>query len=258
MKLDETAARGQGAGRALPRGRVVVRWIATENVDAETEYGWRALLDDAERARADRFHFASDRTAFTAAHALTRTMLTWFGGLPPQAWRFVPGVHGKPEIDPVLGHPGLRFNLSHTRGLVACAVAREDDVGLDVEAVDRSATGTAIAERFFTPDEIALITACPPDAQREVFFRLWTLKEAVMKTTGHGFHLALDAFAMSLSPLGVRFFRQVEDDPATWAFAQQLIPPRFVIAAALRPTRDAIFDMAALARTVSPTAGDVL
>ena len=213
-----------------------------ETVDAppETVDAWRALIDDAERARADRFHFAIDRTTFIAAHALTRTMLASHGALPPPAWRFTPGPFGKPAIDPALGHAALRFNLSHTRGMVVCAITANDEIGVDVEALDRPNGGRDIAGRFFCPDETALIDHAPEAEQRHVFFRLWTMKEAVMKATGRGFNLPLDAFSVTLDPPGVRFHNE---PPQPWQFTQQPAGPRHVLAVAIPSAHPTRFDV---------------
>lgn len=214
--------------------------MPVEHAEPEAIEAWRGLLDDHERARADRFHFAVDRIAFTAAHALTRSMLAMLGGLPPHAWRFVPGPFGKPAIDPALDRPALRFNLSHTRGMVACAVTADSELGVDIEGIDRPNGGRDIADRFFSPDETALIDQAPLDQQRAVFFRLWTMKEAVMKATGRGFNLPLDAFAVTLDPLGVRFH---DEDAGPWQFDQRIVAPNHALAVAVRSAEPAAFDV---------------
>ena len=59
--------------------------------------GWLPLLDDGERNRAARFVFERHRTTFIAAHALARCVLSRVDpSQPPEAWRFIPGEHGKP------------------------------------------------------------------------------------------------------------------------------------------------------------------
>ena len=116
----------------LETNSVRVRWLLLSNPKAEHLTSWRRMLDENERRRADRFHFAVDREAFTAAHALTRAMLSELTGKPSTAWRFVEGKYGRPEVATSCATGGLRFNLTHTRGLVACAVAYRA-VGVDVE-----------------------------------------------------------------------------------------------------------------------------
>jgi|SRR5262245_53953381 len=68
---------------------------------------------------------------------LARRMLSEAAGLPTATSRYITGPFGKPAIAPGCGHGGLCFNISHTRGLAACAVTREDEFSFDVEPSDR-------------------------------------------------------------------------------------------------------------------------
>ena len=92
--------------------------------------------------------------------------------------------------------PALQFNLSHTRGFVACAISIANAVGIDVEAVSRN-PDIEVADRFFSPREVAILRAMPPERQPETFLRFWTLKEALIKATGEGLSRALDSFSFA-------------------------------------------------------------
>ena len=59
--------------------------------------------------------------------------------------------YGRPEIQVEQGVPPLRFNLSHTTGLVTCAVTRSADVGVDVEQTTRQGDLGAIAPSSCAP-----------------------------------------------------------------------------------------------------------
>src|SRR5258707_4518850 len=108
-------------------------WLMEVNAPPPALMGnWRRCLDAGELARATRFHFEPDRIIYTAAHWLLRNALAEAGDLPAAAWRFATGPHGKPRSDPALIRDALSFNLSHTKGLVACAVTHEAEIGIDV------------------------------------------------------------------------------------------------------------------------------
>ena len=95
--------------------------------------------------------------------------------------------------------PDLRFNLSHTDGLIACAVTIGREVGVDVEHIQRRLTHD-VAGRFFAPREVDDLKALPEDEQQRVFFDYWTLKEAYIKARGFGLALPLGDFAFTLAP----------------------------------------------------------
>lgn len=81
---------------------------------------------------------------------------------------------------------GLRFNWSHTPGLAAVAVARDTDVGIDVEWAHRPVRAAALATRHYAGSEVAWLQALPAAARGAGFLRLWTGKEAVLKALGRG------------------------------------------------------------------------
>ena len=197
---------------------------------------WRACLSEAELATADRFHFEVDRSTYLAAHWLLRNALTAVAGLPPQDWCFTVRAHGKPGVDARLGLPDLQFNLSHTRGFVACAVSTAHEVGIDVEAASRN-PDLEVADRFFSPNEVAILRAMPPARQPETFLRFWTLKEALIKATGEGLHRGLDSFSFALDPVSIRFHPDDSDAPALWSFIEHRPTPGHLLALAVRHTR---------------------
>ena len=237
---------------------VRVRWLSIAESGVNDLARWRGMLDSEEREQADRYVFASDRNTYIGAHALLRTMLSGATGLPTATWRYTRRPFGKPELDRSCAGNGLRFNLSHTRGFVACAIAH-DEIGVDVEASDRE-VDFAIADRYFAPEEACVIAAAPPERKTLLFFRFWTLKEAFIKATGEGLRRPLDAFSFSVDSLRIAFHPEREDtprddDPDTWQFfAGDAAAYRPLALAIQRPPQAAArLDMrAARAADVSP------
>ena len=74
------------------------------------------------------------------------------------------------------------FSITHTRRHVFCALS-DRPVGIDAEEESRQ-VDLRLAERYFSQNEQArLATAADP---RQAFLRIWVLKEAYAKLTGHG------------------------------------------------------------------------
>ena len=63
------------------------------------------------------------------------------------------------------------------------------EIGVDVECFDRRVECLALARRYFAPSEITALEALDGAGQRQLFFRLWTSKEAAMKATGEGLRI---------------------------------------------------------------------
>jgi 4'-phosphopantetheinyl transferase len=100
----------------------------------------------------------------------------------PDAIRIVTGEHGKPA----LADGALRFNLSHSGDLALVAVARERDVGVDVERIDARRDALALAERALDADGAAAVQAAAVADRAAVFHRGWVRREAVAKCAGTG------------------------------------------------------------------------
>ena len=205
---------------SLTPGDVHVRYRLTDDLDADARRTALSVLSSDERARYERFRLDGDRHEFAAAHALLRTTLSEFDRIGPRDWRFDAGSHGKPVLAPGLSALPLSFNLSHARGLVACAVALGADVGLDVELVTRATDWRAIASRFFPSTEIAQIDGVAEAGRATRFFEIWTLKEAFAKALGVGLSQSLDASAFDLADASaITCALPPAVDAAVWHFA---------------------------------------
>ena len=222
----------------LPLNAVHVDLVHTGQADAPApQDAYRALLSADEHARMARLVFERDRHRFLLTRALVRTMLSRYANVAPAKWSFITNVHGRPEIlDRPSGVPDLRFNISHTEGLIACAVTIGREVGVDVEHIGRRLTHD-VAGRFFAPREVDDLKALPPDDQPRRFFDYWTLKEAYIKARGFGLALPLGDFAFTLSPPSpptITFEPALDDDPATWQFFQDWPTPHHRLGLAVR------------------------
>jgi 4'-phosphopantetheinyl transferase len=192
------------------------------------------VLDGEERARAARFVHERDRREFIAAHALLRILLQELAGGPAGAWRFAAGSHGKPALHPDHRLGRLAFNISHTRGAVACAMTLDHDIGVDIEDLERPGRLVEIAHAYFAPAELATLRSAPPAGQRRVFLQLWTLKEAYIKAHGDGLSLPLDRFAFALSPPAIAFAPGFPDDAAAWQFSTMIPTATHIMSVAVR------------------------
>ncbi|HSY48246.1 MAG TPA: 4'-phosphopantetheinyl transferase superfamily protein [Thermoanaerobaculia bacterium] len=137
-------------------------------------------LTEAERARADRYHFADDRRRSIVARAAARRLLGRYLDADPRGLVFVEEEYGKPA----LLHRRIEFNASHSGDLVALAFANGTPVGIDVERRRRLSDSLALARRYFSAEELAFITAA--NDTDEAFFTVWTAKEAIVKANGKG------------------------------------------------------------------------
>lgn len=215
-------------------------WLCAPSVLTEDlRAAYRDLLSGSERNRLQRFRVSHAADEFLLGRALLRTTLSRYAPVAPQAWAFELGPHGKPFLaGPAVGAP-LAFNLSHTTGLVACAIAMDGQIGVDVEHCGRDLDLRGFSAANFAMDEQAAVAAATTDADlRRTFFQIWTLKEAYIKGVGGGLSLPLDSFWFDLTEPPRLHLRQggIGEE---WRFFHLEPTPDHRLSVALAPQRPA-------------------
>jgi 4'-phosphopantetheinyl transferase len=206
------------------------------------------LLSPSERERCARFMFDDDRRDFAVGHALLRTTLSLYDGRPPGRWSFETNAYGRPFIERDLGRAHrLLFSLSHTRGLVACAVTSGADVGVDVASVDRAADPGRVSEQWFSASEISQLERCS-QAERPVrFIELWALKEAFVKAIGLGLSFPCSGMTFDLTrERAIVFTPPVEYSGHVWRCALFGFGSRYRLALVVDGVRDRLLHVTAM------------
>jgi len=175
-------------------------WRAMLSVPEPILESFLTTLTPDERAKAERFYFPRDRDRSIAARAVLRIILSRYLDVKPAHLRFCYNPFGKPALTGEPGADALRFNVSHSDELALYAVTRGQEIGVDVEYVRADFASEEIAERFFSPGEVAMLRALPFNMRTRGFFNCWTRKEAYIKGRGDGLSLPLDGFDASLTP----------------------------------------------------------
>ncbi|MFI1186276.1 4'-phosphopantetheinyl transferase family protein [Streptomyces californicus] len=185
-----------GAGR--PAGPVTEVWTLAERDVPElaARIGGTGVLTPDERARHLRRRTPGARRRFLGGRLLRRFALSARTGLPPDSWRYVEGPYGRPEI--AADHRGLRFNVAHTDGLIACVVSEGCASGVDVERTPFDDRKVRLLTPRFGPEQRAELAAAPDPAA--ALARTWVLSEAYLKGLGVGLADGLGALRFRRRP----------------------------------------------------------
>lgn len=194
-------------------------WFATTPRNSSAQSLAEGPLSADEHRRANRFLSKPAKELYIFAHTLLRVTLARYLGLMPEAIRFRSTVNGRPELVSSPSGRELRFNLSHTDGLVACVVSHLF-CGVDVEAREPQINHSDLAEVVLSEEELAAWRRHPSSDCGERFMRIWTLKEAYVKARGLG--LALPLREITFVRFGLRpkctFGVGIQDDHRRWSF----------------------------------------
>lgn len=159
----------------------------------------KSLLSAEEIEYGQEFYRAELRTRSWLTHAWKRYILSqYLEHQFPQQLSFIKDKYGKPYLKLPVKHD-LQFNISHSANTALIAVTKTYEIGVDIEKINADINFLELTEEFFSPTEYKqLVNLCPTE-QLLAFYRLWTLKEAVVKALGKGLSYSLSSFDVSLA-----------------------------------------------------------
>lgn len=130
-------------------------------------------------------HHAKRQNEYLQSRFALKTLISAKIGLPPPEIQFEKMGQGKPFLPSLAGK--LDFNLSHSDGFFALALSEKGHVGVDIEKIRLPSHFHQIARKFFSKQEIDwILNSNDPQIQAHIFTKLWSGKEAVIKTLGGG------------------------------------------------------------------------
>ncbi|MBH0189604.1 MAG: 4'-phosphopantetheinyl transferase superfamily protein [Nitrospira sp.] len=161
---------------------VQVWGVLLEITDSELPRAGSVLSHD-ERGRAERLISDEHRRQSIATHAMLRAILSRYCGAVPEDL----AIRRTPDGKPVLSdYPSIRFNLTHSHGRAIIVVARDREVGVDLEQVRREIDVGGLAKRFLSERDLTFIEHGDPAQRHERFLKAWVAREAVFKADGRG------------------------------------------------------------------------
>ena len=172
----------------LKTGQVVDIWSITAWRDHPRS---RSLLTAREHRKAHAFRCPETANRWSYFHSAAREILAAYTGTPASELVFAEEEHGKPYLP---ADRSLYFNLSHSLSSALLAVCRFAPVGVDIEHRRALSDMDRLARRCFSTPEYTAYQAAESALREQIFFRLWTRKEAVIKASGLGLHQPLQGF----------------------------------------------------------------
>jgi phosphopantetheinyl transferase len=167
--------------------------------DAEVSRRCASVLSDVEVQRAERFVAEAGRTNFRQRRAFRR----YCGALALRSSRALSRIdfreteQGRPYLPDL---PHVWFSFSACRLGFLGAWSSTHAIGVDIEDRTQTLEAVELAHLYFSETEANAIEGAHASARRTLFLRLWTLKEAALKSIGEGLPFGLDVFQFELAP----------------------------------------------------------
>ncbi len=156
-------------------------------------------LDDAERTRRRRFVHPRPSREFTLCRAALRSLLCRELSCGNDDLSFGTSNFGKPFARVNGVAVPIAFNVSHSGRHGLIALAPKGRVGVDVEERSPNRNLDVCIRLLFAPDEQAEFENVSEHGKVERFYRIWTLKEALVKAVGAGLSIDTAEFEIPLA-----------------------------------------------------------
>lgn len=186
---------------SLPEGGIIMISGGLDVLD-------RGVLSPQEADRANEISSPDARARFVAARRIVRSTLSKWRAVSPSELEIIPDEHGKPFLT---ANDPIHFSITHSSDRVAVAFSR-NRVGLDLERV-REVDAPALASRFFSPEEAERFDG---STNPDLFFKLWTCREAAIKGDGRGLSKLLGITRVTGMGEGDISSVQIQIGPVSW------------------------------------------
>lgn len=192
------SAGAQDCTPAQAESTAIVQFLPASR-DPELLLRCASVLSGDERQQAERLITQDLKERFWLRRAFRRYCgARALGGTTPLvSVHFASTGKGRPCLP---ASPECWFSFSACRLGVLGAWSWSHDVGVDIEDPIGTDEAQELARHYFAPTEVDAIQAARGSDRADTFLRLWTLKEAALKSIGEGLPFGLDAFECALSP----------------------------------------------------------
>lgn len=189
------------------------------------------FLSAEELKRGAHFKASAARDEFLLSRLLLRRILAGHLQRPADHLALACNPYGKPMLDPP-GQAGLEFNISHSHGRLLIAVCQGFPVGIDIEKIDYAIDPILMAQNGLLNEDLEQLQAAAVNDRHDLFFRLWTRREAYLKALGKGFLAVSEKVSKADTGNGI-LIRKAHDSAHCVVIQDLPIAPDFKAAVAL-------------------------
>ncbi|WP_158077293.1 4'-phosphopantetheinyl transferase family protein [Caenibacillus caldisaponilyticus] len=185
--------------------------ILPKEIPKDILYKKVSILDINERKIFERYRTKDKKIEFLTGRILAKNMISKEFNTSNRKISFYKNSFGKLFVERDCiprGKPPIYFNLSHSNGIVTCAISSNLHIGIDVENIKQDYLD--IMEQIYLPKEIEFVNnGMNKNDKLRRFYLIWTLKESLTKALGLGLSLSLKSFKVPLDFNGGKYMNFV-------------------------------------------------
>lgn len=157
---------------------------------------FRSNLTHDELKLANNYYHEKDKNCFLLCRGMLRQLLSCYTNIPVDEVCIQTNEFGKPYIDNNINDVSIQFNVSRSHMLILFAFALQGNVGIDIEYHKYKSDLDEMAKSVFSDQELRLFNGAKPEEKINLFYKLWTYKESVIKALGKGFSFDTKKFTV--------------------------------------------------------------
>ncbi len=170
----------------------------SENIKYLDNY-WTFLSSD-EKIKANSFYFSKDRSRYIISRAILRKLLeSYLGSIKYDDISFEQTEYGRPYLSNSININNIKFNLSHSGDTVVYAFIKNINIGIDIELINRDLIIDDIIEQCCSVQEKIKLQKLSCKLKYNFFYKLWVLKESLVKAMGLGLSFDLREVSVDFS-----------------------------------------------------------
>lgn len=145
---------------------------------------YQYILSQEEYVTSNNFKSFTRQKIFVLSRIILRLLMAKYTSKDPRLIKFQKNKYGKP----FLSCSDLSFNLSHSKNMLAIAMANFK-IGIDIEHLNINQNLSVLLDECLSGSEKAHLANLRGNQRRKQFFIYWTKKEAFLKAIGVGLNI---------------------------------------------------------------------
>ena len=193
-------------------------WSANLDQPESVAQKYYSVLSQQEKNQVDKYKIKELRYRYILSKGILRQLLADYLVCEYQEIEFEYNDFGKPGIATSSNADDIRFNLSHSGNLAVFSFVKNKNIGIDVEQVQEIQDMDGVVNLCFSESEKEWFYRISPAEKKEIFYKIWTTKEAYIKAIGKGFSFSPNRINLELNSKNEIIFKEIigKDDLKRW------------------------------------------
>jgi 4'-phosphopantetheinyl transferase len=167
---------------------IYLYYTKLEQVNTDNLIYYKSLLSDEELSRLTKIIHPATEIQYLVSHGELRIRLAKHLNLEAKEVVIMKDQFGKPHFANCF-QDIINFSISHTEGMVVCAIHKSKRIGVDVEFCKSLSDLEQLSEQVLSKSELKIFSKLDYKLKIEKFYEHWVLKEALAKGLGFGLKL---------------------------------------------------------------------